>query len=260
MFDANNYFIIFILAVISFLLSYFGASVGFVLGNIRLPFLVYALQSTTNAIGIATGTNLATSAMGSLAGTYCHIREGRVNFRLLCAIGIPSGIGALISTLAFARVEAYWIKSVIGIVLVYSSFQIANAKKATKGENKHSSRQNLLLEIVIGTALGLLAGTVGLALGSIRLPAMIRVLGIEPKDAVGTNLAINLITASIGAAGSILTLGVHLPLLASLVPATVLGSYFGARSVTKIDASKLRKLIAWALGATGTFMIVESLH
>jgi uncharacterized membrane protein YfcA len=237
MFDANNYFIIFILAIISFILSYFGASAGFVLGNIRLPLLVYALQSTTNAIGIATGTNLATSAMGSLAGTYCHIREGRVNFRLLCAIGIPSGIGAIISTLAFASVKADWIKIVIGIVLVYSSFQIAKAKKAIKDENPHSARQSLLIEIAIGIALGLLSGTVGLGLGSIRLPAMIQVLGIEPKDAVGTNLAINFITVSIGAITSILTLGVHLPLLASLVPATLLGSYLGARAVTKINTT-----------------------
>jgi uncharacterized membrane protein YfcA len=259
-FNTNNYFIIFILSVISFILSYIGASVGFVLGNIRLPLLVYALQSSTNAIGIATGTNLATSAMGSFAGTYCHIREGRVNFRLLCAIGIPSGIGAFISMLAFARMKGDWVKILIGIVLLYSSFQVANAKKALKGENQRSARQSLLLEIVIGIALGLLSGTVGLGLGSIRLPAMIRVLGIEPKDAIGTNLAINLITVSIGAATSILTFGVHLPLLLSLVPATLLGSYFGARSVKKIDSSKLRKFIAWAVGGTGTFMIVESLH
>jgi uncharacterized protein len=259
-FNTNNYFIIFILSVISFILSYVGASVGFVLGNIRLPLLVYALQSSTNAIGIATGTNLATSAMGSFAGTYCHIREGRVNFRLLCAIGIPSGIGAFISMLAFAHMKGDWVKVLIGIVLVYSSFQVANTKKAIKGENQRSVRQSLLLEIVIGIALGLLSGTVGLGLGSMRLPAMIRVLGIEPKDAIGTNLAINLITVSIGAATSILTFGVHLPLLLSLVPATLLGSYFGARSVKKIDSSKLRKFIAWAVGGTGTFMIVESLH
>jgi hypothetical protein len=256
----GNYFIIFILSAVSFILSYFGASVGLVMGNIRLPLLVYALQSTTNTIGIATGTNLATSAMGSFAGTYCHLREGRVNFRLLCAIGIPSGIGATISVLALGRVEAYWTKIIIGIVLVYSSFQIASGKKIMKGENQHSSRQTLLVEIVIGVALGLLAGAVGLGLGSIRLPAMIRVLGIDPKDAVGTNLAINLITVTIGAAASILTFGIHLPLLLSLVPATLLGSYFGARSVTKINASKLRKLIAWALGGTGAFMIVESMH
>ncbi|KAF3885384.1 MULTISPECIES: sulfite exporter TauE/SafE family protein [Nostocales] len=256
----ENYFIIFILAIVSFILSYFGASVGLVLGNIRLPLLVYALQASTSSIGIATGTNLATSAMGSIAGTYCHIREGRVNFRLLWAIGIPSGLGAFISMLTFARMEAYWAKILIGIILIYSSFQIAKNQKTNLVGKQHSTQQSLLLEVAIGVVLGLLSGAVGLALGSMRLPAMIRVLGIDPKDAVGTNLAINLITASIGAVTSILTLGVHLPLLLFLVPATILGSYLGARSVKKIDTSKLRKLIAWALAATGTFMIVESLH
>ncbi|NJM70102.1 MAG: sulfite exporter TauE/SafE family protein [Scytonema sp. RU_4_4] len=260
MFTADSYFIIFILSVISFLLSYFGASVGLVFGQIRLPLLVYALQSTTNAIGIATGTNLVTSSMGSLAATYYHFKEGRVNLRLFCAIGIPSAIGAFISMLALARVQADWIKIPIGIILIISSFQIANAKKAVKGENQRSSRQELLLEIAIGTALGLLSGTVGMGLGTIRLPAMIRVLGIEPKEAIGTHVAINFITAGIGGAASILTLGVHLPLLLSLVPATLLGASIGARSVKKFNSSKLRKLVAWALGGIGAFMIVESLH
>ncbi|BAZ21573.1 hypothetical protein NIES4073_24510 [Kalymmatonema gypsitolerans NIES-4073] len=260
MFDANNYSLIFLLTVIFFILSYLGATVGLILGDVRLPLLVYALQSTTNTIGIATGANLATSAMGAFASTYCHIREGRVNFRLLCAIGIPSGIGAFISMLALAHLNANWMKIPIGIVLVYSSFQIANPKKAMKGENQHSYGKKLLLEIAIGVALGLLSGAVGLMLGSIRLPAMIRVLDIEPKEAVGTNVAINFITASIGAAASIWTLGSHLPLVVSLMIATLLGSYLGARSLKKIHTSLLCKILAWALGGTGTFMIVESLH
>lgn len=260
MFNPDNYFIILILGVTSFLLSYFGASVGLLFGQIRLPLLVYALQATTNGIGLATGTNLATSAMGSLAATYCHVREGRVNFRLFCAIGIPSAIGAFISMFAFAHVKAEWVKFFIGIVLIYSSFQMANPKKAIQGKNQYSDHQKLLIEIAIGAGLGLLSGTVGMALGSIRLPTMIRVLGIEPKEAIGTHLAINLMTASIGAAASILTLGIHLPLLASLVPTTLLGAYFGARSIKKLDSSRLSKLVAWALGGIGAFMIVESLH
>ncbi|MEC4815901.1 MAG: sulfite exporter TauE/SafE family protein [Scytonema sp. PMC 1069.18] len=260
MLNAENYVIISVLAILSFVLSYFGASIGLVLGQVRLPLLIYALQSANNTIGIATGTHLATVAMGALAGTCGHLKGGRVNLRLFCAIGIPSGIGAFLSTLAFAHVKAEWVKVLIGIVLVYSSFQIANTKKVTQGESRLSPRQRLLLEIAIGVALGCLSGAVGMALGAIRLPAMVRVLGIDIKDAIGTNLAINFITASIGAATSILTLGVHLPLLLSLVPATLLGSYLGARSVKKIDASKLRKLLAWTLGGTGAFMVVESLH
>ncbi|MGJ5673486.1 MAG: sulfite exporter TauE/SafE family protein [Nostochopsis sp.] len=260
MLDTNNYLMIFLLAVTSFLLSYFGASVGLVFGQIRLPLLVYALQSTTNAIGIATGTNMMTSAMGSLAATHCHFKEGRVNLRLFLAIGIPSAIGAFISMLAFARVQADWIKIPIGVVLIISGFQIANSKKSTKGEQPRSPRQELLLEIAIGTALGLMSGVVGMGLGTIRLPAMIRVLGIEPKEAIGTHVAINFITTGIGGTASILTLGVHLPLLLSLVPATLLGAYIGARSVKKFNSSTLRKLVGWALGGIGTFMIVESLH
>ncbi|GAA6618575.1 sulfite exporter TauE/SafE family protein [Scytonema sp. NUACC26] len=264
MFDVNNYFIIFVLTIIFFLLSYLGATVGLILGDIRLPLLIYALQSTTNTIGIATGTNLATSAMGAFASTYCHIKEGRVDFRLLCAIGIPSGLGAFIGMIVFAHVNTDWMKIVIGILLVYSGFQIVNAKKAIQGEYQRAYWKKLLFEILIGVALGVLSGAVGLMLGSIRLPAMIQVLGVEPKEAVGTNVALNFITASIGAITSVFTLKsyslFHLPLIVSLMIATLVGSYLGAQSLKKINTSTLCKILAWVLSGTGTFMILENLH
>lgn len=57
--------------------------------------------------------------------------------------------------------------------------------------NKLIHRRNklILLESILGFGIGFLRGVVGLVLGSIHMPAMITVLNIEPKFAVGTNLA-----------------------------------------------------------------------
>ena len=52
-----------------------------------------------------------------------------------------------------------------------------------------SKNRLILLESLIGLGVGFLGGLVGLVLGSIRMPAMISILKMEPKVAVGTNLA-----------------------------------------------------------------------
>ncbi len=255
MFDTNDAFLLILLTVVSFVLSYFGASVGLVLGNIRLPLLVYALGSPIGA----TGTNLAISVMGAFAGTYFHMREGRVNFRLLLSIGIPSMIGAVLSVLALAQAKHDWVKVLIGFMLIYSGLQISKPKESKAGEKKRSLRFNLFVEGLIGIAIGALSGAVGLMLSSIRLPAMIRVLNVEPKEAVGTNLAISFITGIVGAITSLWVSGVNLQIIAVVAPATLAGSYLGARFVAKVDPFKLRKLLTWTLVATGAFMIAETL-
>lgn len=256
MHNTNSPLILILLTIVSFVLSYFGASVGLVLGNIRLPLLVYALGSPISAVG----TNLAISVMGAFAGTYFHMKGGRVNLRLLVSIGVPSMIGAIFSVLALAHAKHEWVKVFIGLILIYSGFQLTKSKDSSSGEKKQSVRFNLLKEGVIGVALGALSGAVGLMLSSIRLPAMIRVLDIEPKEAVGTNLAISFLTGFVGAVTSLWVSGINLAIIAVVAPATLAGSYLGARFVAKVDPLILRKLLTWTLVITGAFMIAETIR
>lgn len=51
------------------------------------------------------------------------------------------------------------------------------------------NKQFIFTESLIGFGIGFVGGLVGLIIGSIRLPAMISVLKMETKVAVGTNLA-----------------------------------------------------------------------
>lgn len=253
--NASDSFILISLTVVSFVLSYLGASVGMVLGSVRLPLLVYALGSPLSA----TGTNLAISSMGAMAGTYFHMKQGRVNFRLLCTIGIPSVIGAIVSALAIANMKAHGLKVLLGVMLIYSGFQMANSKKYSSSEKQRSLRSNLIAEGIIGAAIGALSSAVGLMLSSIRIPAMIQVLKIEPKEAIGTNLAISFFTGIVGAVASLWISGINLPIILSVAPATLAGSYLGARFVAKVDPLKLRQILTWTLIGLGVFMIGESL-
>ena len=62
----------------------------------------------------------------------------------------------------------------------------------------------MLVAIVSGAVIGLLGGFVGLILGSLRMPALLRLVGETPARAVGTNLAVGVCVGVAGLLG-------HLP-------------------------------------------------
>jgi uncharacterized membrane protein YfcA len=60
------------------------------------------------------------------------------------------------------------------------------------------TRGRIAAEAGIGLGVGLLGGSVGLILGSIRLPALVRVLKIDPRIAAGSNLFIGFFMGAVG--------------------------------------------------------------
>src|SRR5262245_18020001 len=118
--DAHSLFILTVIAVTSFALSFYGAAVGLVLGHLRLPLLIYYLPST--AAGMA--TNLVISGLGGLTGAVRHARSGNVSLHLLALMGIPSVLGALLGAFFLVRIDSAWARVAIGIFLVTSGVNL----------------------------------------------------------------------------------------------------------------------------------------
>ena len=81
-----------LLTIISFAVGILGGFVGLALGTIRLP----AMLLLGMPAPIAGGTNILVSGLASLSGAIRHLREGRVNLRIVLVMGVPAFIGALI--------------------------------------------------------------------------------------------------------------------------------------------------------------------
>lgn len=257
-------------AVLSGLLAYVGAMVGLVLGQFRLPLLVLALGSAP----AAAATNLAISSLGAGTGAYTHSREGRVELRLLLSIGLPSAAAAYLTSRSLDKVEVWWIGAVIGLTLLASAVPIAHkslglrraSASTTEPPTKPdvptslSGPQNRLLaiEIVIGAALGALSGVVGLLLGTLRLPAMLR-LGVSPQKAAGTNMAIGFFTGVAGALGAIGSGRVSWLALALVGSTTVLGAFLGARRTKVLPVAWHYGLIAAVLVLVAAWLIGTSI-
>lgn len=117
-------------------------------------------------------------------------------------------------------------------------------------------RGRLAFEVVVGVVLGAVAGVVGLLLGTLRLPAMMK-LGVHPARAVGTNMAIGSMTGLLAGTAALLEGNVDPWAFGVITPATMVGSYWGASATGKLDKATLRRLIAWTLLGIGAWMAAE---
>jgi uncharacterized membrane protein YfcA len=107
--------------------------------------------------------------------------------------------------------------------------------------------------VVTGAAIGVLGGIVGLILGALRMPALLRYVGEIPARAVGTNLAVGFCVGAAGVVGH-LPDGVDWDLLAIGAAASVPGAILGARLTGRLSERQLLRAIGAVLivAAAGT--------
>jgi uncharacterized protein len=115
-----------------------------------------------------------------------------------------------------------------------------------------------LTEVLVGLVLGALAASTGLMMNSLRLPVLVRLLQGDMPTAVGSNMAIGLLTAIVGVfsawfAGS----AFDVACLAVAGPPTLLGSYLGATVTGQLRKETLQRALGWMVAGTGFLMLFQ---
>ena len=229
-----------------------GGLVGLVLGNIRLPVLV--LVASSPAAGA--GANIGVSAVSAFAAAFTHIRAGRMDWRLFAWMAPPSMVGAVIGGLLSGAVPSNALLIAIGVTLVVFAVDLLRPKP--NGRQPEAGRVSARAAILTGALIGLLGGFVGLILGALRLPALLRFVGSDPARAVGTNAAVGFCLGVGGVFGH-LREGVDWWLLVVGAATSVPGAILGARLTGRLDERQLLRAIGLVLLVAGSAMILQGL-
>jgi hypothetical protein len=206
----------------------------------------------------AGGTNILVSSISSIFGAIRHIREGRVNFRLVLIMGGPAFAGAFIGGFLGGRVSETILLSAAGLLVLWQGIELRMRGRAVAAADDfvtEYSGKRMFLGGGMGLAVGLLGGAVGLILGSIRLPALIRILKVDPRIAAGTNLVIGFVMGSLGWVGHAIKGDVDYQLLILMGAGAAVGSYFGAKLTGKVDLATLVGAMGYVLLAVGAILI-----
>jgi uncharacterized protein len=229
-----------------------GGLVGLVLGNIRLPVVVLAASSPA----AGAGANIGISAIAALASATAHIRAGRIDWRLFAWMAPPSMVGAVAGGLLSGVVPGNALLVVIGVTLLAFGADLVRSKP--DGRRADPGGFSARAAILTGALIGVLGGFVGLILGALRLPALLRFVGAEPFRAVGTNAAVGFCLGIAGVFGH-LPGGVDWTLLGVGAVTSVPGAIVGARLTGRLDERQLFRAVGVVLLVAGTAMILQGI-
>jgi uncharacterized protein len=266
-----------------------GGAVGLVLGNIRLPAVL--LVASSPAAGA--GANIGISGVAAFAAAAAHIRAGRINWRLFAWMAPPSMAGAVAGGLVSGAISDTALLIVIGVTLFYFGVDIlrkeareagggpsaaraagdekrreaggaepspagAEAPGSDSARSAHADTLDIRAAVVSGALIGLLGGLVGLILGALRVPALLRWVGEVPHRVVGTNMAVGFWVGVAGVAGH-LPGGVDWPVLGAGAAASVPGALLGARLTGRMSERQLLRAIGAVLVVAGAATAVQAL-
>jgi uncharacterized protein len=166
----------------------------------------------------------------------------------------PSIAGAVGGGLAASYAPADALRIVIGTALLAFGVDLLRPKRG--GTPAARAEPDVRAAVVSAAAIGVLGGLIGLILGSLRLPALIRWVGEEPARAVGTNMVVGI---AVGAAGLVghLPGGIDWTLLWVGAAGSIPGAALGSRLTGRLSPAGLLQAVGAILLVAGAAAIVQ---
>ena len=234
----------------SFVAGYVGSMLGLVLGTLRLPLII----AVTGSPLAAAGTNIAISAASAGAGSLRHARAGRVEWRVVAWMAPPSIAGAVLGALFAGEVSERLLQASIAAVLAWSGIDLALRPVRPLARE----RLRLAPAVLSGFGIGALGGAVGVILGTLRMPALVRGVGLGVKRAAGTNLVVGFLLGVAGFAAHAGALGVNWAILSAGLAGALPGGWLGAKATGRLDEQVLRIALGAVLVVVGGAFAVQA--
>ncbi len=236
-------------AVWCFAVALVGGLVGLVLGNIRLPVILLAASSPAGGAG----ANIGISGVAASAASVAHIRAGRVNWRVFAAMAPPSVVGAIAGGIVSGALPGDVLLGIVAVTLLYFGVDLLRRPPQAPPADAATAASpglDLRAAAIAGALIGFIGGVVGLILGSLRMPALLRYVGERPALAVGTNVAVGVVVGAAGVVGHAPS-GVDWELLGVGAAASVPGAVLGARLTGRLSEATLLRAVAIVLLVAG---------
>ena len=216
-------------------------------GLVIVPLLLYApLWLGFGEIDIRTASAVAVVQVtaATLSGALAHRKRGAIHMRLAVTMSVASALGALLGAVSSASVPG-------GVLLVATAslatvaallmFLPTRAESLDPGEHPPF---NAVVVCVVGLLIGLVIGMNG-AGAFLMMPALIYIVGLPTRTALGTVLAVGFPTSLAAAAGKVATGQVPFA-VAGLV---VVGAIVGAQGGSWLSARTPTRALRWIYGA-----------
>jgi hypothetical protein len=210
---------------------------------LTLPLLVYGLGMEPRP---AIAASLVVVGVTSLAGAALHARRGGIDVRAGTVFGLAGMAGAYLGGRAAGLLPAGVLLFTFAIVMLAAAIAMLRPRRDPPATRTPDAGR----AVVLGGAVGLVAGLVGAGGGFLIVPALTHFGGLALRKAIGTSLMVIAMQSAAGLAGHAAHASVPWALVGGVTAVAVVGATLGARVASRVSPSPLRRGFAWlVLGA-----------
>jgi uncharacterized membrane protein YfcA len=227
-------------------------------GIVMAPALLYVpalLGAGAFDMKEVTGLTIAQGLLACLSGAVGHGKHGHVSRRLVAAMGPAVFLGALAGSVASRHVD----DRTLALLLAALAVAAGTLMWLPRAEGVEAPALNVPLAVALALGVGLLGGMVGQGGSFLLVPLMIYVLRVPTRIAIGSNLALVLLSSAAGLAGKLFTAQVPLMPAGMLALGTVPGAQAGSALSHRIPARRLRIALGVVVGLSAVALAIDAL-
>ena len=236
-----------------------GFAIGLILGVLggggsilTVPALVYIVgqspQAAVTASLVIVGSN---AAMGALF----HRRQGTLNWEIALTFG---GVGML--TAYFAAGISKMLSPTMLMVL-FALLMVVVAVFMIVSKTPHTDeihRRGWVVTLASGAGVGLLTGILGVGGGFLIVPALVMLVGLPIRQAVGTSLVIITMNSIAGLLGHLHGATFDMVVIGIFVAAGFIGAFVGARLGRVLKPEHIRTSFAVFVMFLGAALLIDN--
>jgi uncharacterized membrane protein YfcA len=264
------------LAVIGYLASIFmGLSLGMIGGGgsiLTVPILVYLFG--INPI-VATAYSLFIVGLTALVGGISYFKKGEVDLKTGFIFAVPSFTGVYLtrayvmpnlpdpvfSFLGSSITKSLFIMFVFAALMMLASLSMIRTSKPKEKSSSLSPIQRTLLIGLEGLVVGGVTGFVGAGGGFLIIPALVVLVGLPMKIAVGTSLFIIAAKSLLGFIGDLQQgIAVDWTLMFSISAIAIAGLLIGVKFSNRVSEKTLKKGFGFFVLFVGLIILTDQVR
>lgn len=232
-----------------------GLTLGFLGGGgsiLTVPALVYIVGQSPQA---AVTASLLIVGANAAMGAFLHRTQGTLNWKVALLFG---GVGMVMAY--FSAGLAHFLPSAVLLILFALLMLVIGAWMifAKPPSNCPEGGRGWLVTALSGAGVGVLTGFLGVGGGFLIVPALVMLVGLPIRQAVGTSLVVIAMNSLAGLLGHLQGEAIDLTLVAFFVVAGLAGSLAGVRLARRIKPEQLRMGFAVFVMALAVFLLWDN--
>ena len=249
---------------------FIGISLGLIGGGgsiLTLPVLVYLFGVTPQ---LAISYSLFVVGSTSLVGSFNSYRKKLIDFKTALLFGISSVITVFVTRKFVLPLIPDLIPvgnysllfSVLTMVLFAILMLLASIKMITAKPLKEETVQvdkSIAMLLLYGVGIGLITGFLGAGGGFLLIPALVLILKLPMKKAIGTSLLIIALNSIVGFVADAGHHKIEWNFLLTISAIAIAGILIGGLLSKKINGDKLKKGFGWFVLIMAIYIIVKEL-